>query len=58
MKILITGGAGFIGSRIAQKLNQKYPDYEITITDKFNSNELRDNGNYKYFGSFRNLKNS
>lgn len=57
MKILITGGAGFIGSRIAQKLNQKYPDYEITITDKFNSNELRDNGNYKYFGSFRNLKN-
>ena len=57
MKILITGGAGFIGSRIAQKLNQKYPDYKITITDKFNSNELRDNGNYKYFGSFRNLKN-
>ena len=57
MKILITGGAGFIGSRIAQKLNQKYPDYKITITDKFNSNELRDNGNYKYFGSNRNIKN-
>ena len=57
MKILITGGAGFIGSRIAQKLNEKHPDYKITITDKFNNNELRDNGNYKYFGSFKNLKN-
>ena len=55
--ILITGGAGFIGSRIAQKLNEKHPDYKITITDKFNNNELRDNGNYKYFGSFKNLKN-
>jgi len=57
MKILITGGAGFIGSRIAQEINKEYPDWEITITDKFNNKELRENGNYKFFGSYRNLKN-
>jgi len=57
MKVLITGGAGFIGSRIAKKINNKYPNWELTITDKFNNRELRTNGNYKYFGTYKNLKN-
>lgn len=33
-KILITGGAGFIGSNFARLLIEKYPDIQITIVDK------------------------
>lgn len=32
-KILITGGAGFVGSNIAIKLKTKYPDLEIFVLD-------------------------
>jgi dTDP-glucose 4,6-dehydratase len=31
--ILITGGAGFIGSNFARHLYQKYPDYRLVIVD-------------------------
>lgn len=31
--ILITGGAGFVGSRLAISLKKKYPDYQITCLD-------------------------
>ena len=34
MKILITGGAGFIGSNLILHLHDKYPDYEILNVDK------------------------
>ena len=34
MRILITGGAGFIGSSICIKLKEKYPDYSIVVYDK------------------------
>ena len=33
MKILITGGAGFIGSSLCIKLKEKYPGYKITAFD-------------------------
>ncbi len=33
MKILITGGAGFVGSTLALSLKNKYPSYEITCLD-------------------------
>ncbi len=33
MKILVTGGAGFIGSSICLYLKSKYPDYIITVFD-------------------------
>jgi dTDP-glucose 4,6-dehydratase len=34
MKIMITGGAGFIGSNFVHYIANKYDDYEITVLDK------------------------
>lgn len=34
MKILITGGAGFIGSNFTHYYTQKYPDRQIAVLDK------------------------
>lgn len=36
MKILITGGAGFIGSNFVHYILKTYPDYEIVVVDKLN----------------------
>src|SRR3990167_8638100 len=36
MKILVTGGAGFIGSNFVHYLRQNYLDYQITVVDKLN----------------------
>lgn len=33
MKILVTGGAGFIGSNFVHYMHKKYPEYEITVVD-------------------------
>lgn len=53
--ILITGGAGFIGSRIGFELQERFPECNITIFDFFNSRERRDNGNFKFFGDYNNI---
>ena len=46
MKILITGGAGFIGSHVVRLLVNKYPEYNILNLDKLtyagNLENLRD----------------
>src|SRR5947209_6498592 len=34
MRILVTGGAGFIGSNFVQYLLARYPDYEVVVLDK------------------------
>lgn len=34
MKILITGGAGFIGGNFTHYMVKKYPDYDIVVLDK------------------------
>ncbi len=34
MKILVTGGAGFIGSNFVHHILGNYPDYHITNLDK------------------------
>ncbi|MFK7931962.1 MAG: GDP-mannose 4,6-dehydratase, partial [Saprospiraceae bacterium] len=45
MKILITGGAGFIGSHLLHLMVQKYPDYQFVNLDKLT-----------YAGNLANLK--
>lgn len=45
MKILITGGAGFIGSHLVRLMVNKYPDYKIVNLDKLT-----------YAGNLENLK--
>ena len=34
MKIIVTGGAGFIGGNFVHYMINKYPDYEIICLDK------------------------
>ncbi len=53
--ILITGGAGFIGSNLAFYFQKNYPNVNIIVFDKFRNEETFDNGNLKSFGHFKNL---
>jgi len=53
--ILITGGAGFIGSNLAFYFQENYPDAKVIVFDKFRSEETFSNGNLKSFGHFKNL---
>lgn len=61
MKILITGGAGFVGSRLALQLKQEYPDYIIYILDnlkrrgsELNLHSLKKSGIHFSHGDIRN----
>ncbi len=47
MQILITGGAGFIGSNIALALQKKYPDAEIVVLDNFSSGYFKNLDGFK-----------
>tara|TARA_B100000795_G_scaffold50051_1_gene32872 strand:+ start:106 stop:1110 length:1005 start_codon:yes stop_codon:yes gene_type:complete len=53
--ILITGGAGFIGSNIAFYLQDNYPNANIIIFDCFRNNKLLLNGNLISYGHYKNL---
>lgn len=53
--ILITGGAGFIGSNLAFYFQENHPDAKVVIVDMFRSGETFSNGNLKSFGHFKNL---
>ena len=53
--ILITGGAGFIGSNLAFYLQENFSKSIIVIFDCFRNDELFANNNLKSFGHFKNL---
>jgi dTDP-glucose 4,6-dehydratase len=55
MKLLITGGAGFIGSNFVHHILENHPDYKVVVYDKLtyagNLNNLKDiagSPNYKF----------
>ncbi len=54
-KILITGGAGFIGSHVVRRFVNNYPEYEIVNLDKLtyagnlaNLKDMEDKPNYRF----------
>jgi len=53
--ILITGGAGFIGSNLAFYLQENFPQSKVIIFDCFRNDEKFNNGNLKSFGHYKNL---
>lgn len=53
--ILITGGAGFIGSNLVNYFQENYPDSHLVVFDCLRSEETFSNGNLKSFGHFNNL---
>ena len=53
--ILITGGAGFIGSNLAFYFQKNYPNSNIVVFDCFRSEDTFSNNNLKSFGHYKNL---
>lgn len=55
MIYLVTGGAGFIGSRLALEL-QKSDKNIVIVVDIFNTEKVLHNGNAMYLGALSNLR--
>ena len=53
--ILITGGAGFIGSNLAFYFQENYPESTVVVFDIFRNDETFSNGSLKSFGHYKNL---
>ena len=53
--ILITGGAGFIGSNLAFYFQDNFPMSKVVIFDCFRNNKISSNGNLLSFGHYKNL---
>src|SRR5688572_13177650 len=46
-KLLVTGGAGFIGSNLTLKLQETYPEARIVVVDDFRSGDFRNLEGFK-----------
>lgn len=53
--ILITGGAGFIGSNLAFYFQENFPNSIVIIFDCFRNAEVFSNGHLKSYGHYKNL---
>lgn len=53
--ILITGGAGFIGSNLAFYFQENYSNTKIVVFDCFRNHDVFQNGNPKSYGHYKNL---
>jgi len=53
--ILITGGAGFIGSNLAFYFQENFPESKVVVFDCFRNESKFDNGNLQSFGHYKNL---
>jgi ADP-L-glycero-D-manno-heptose 6-epimerase len=53
--ILITGGAGFIGSNLTFYFQENFPKSKVIVFDCFRNDETFQNGNLKSFGHYKNL---
>ena len=53
--ILITGGAGFIGSNLAFYFQNNYPESQVVVFDCFRSEATFSNDNLKSLGHYKNL---
>ncbi|MFN2508439.1 MAG: ADP-glyceromanno-heptose 6-epimerase [Chthoniobacterales bacterium] len=45
--LLVTGGAGFIGSNLTLALQEKYPNARLTVIDDFRSGDFKNLAGYK-----------
>jgi ADP-L-glycero-D-manno-heptose 6-epimerase len=53
--VVITGGAGFIGSNLAHYIQNNFKNCKIVVFDSFVSDKKFPNGNYTSLGHFKNL---
>ena len=47
MRILITGGAGFIGANLALEIEKRFPSWQVAVLDDLSSGHIRNMGGFK-----------
>ena len=47
LNLLITGGAGFIGSNLVLELQESFPNFRLTVIDDFRSGDFKNLTGYK-----------